>query len=309
MFPALLTTLLFSISAIFGRRTTAVMGGTEANFWRLSVATLFLALWGEFHGVGLRGPAFPMFFASGLVGFGVADLALFQALPRLGSRVTILLVHCLAAPFASITEWLWLGTTLTIPQMACGAVILIGVVVGLAPGKKSVLTKAELTVGLVFGVIAGFGQGWGAVLSRKAYQISAANGFKIDGINAAYQRILGGVIATGIVLLILRAKNVGRMLGEGSWSLSTKPSAAKWREGGLWVVLNALAGPTLGVSCYQWALQTAPTGIVLPIVATTPLVVIPFAHLWEDDAVHWRAIAGGVIAVVGVAALTLLKPR
>ena len=33
---------------------------------------------------------------------GLGDVALFQAYPRLGSRLTILIVHCLAAPFAGL---------------------------------------------------------------------------------------------------------------------------------------------------------------------------------------------------------------
>ena len=43
-------------------------------------------------------------------------------------------------------------------------------------------------------------------------------------------------------------------------------------------MVNTLGGPVLGVSCYQWALSTTPSGIVLPIVATVPLAVIPFAY-------------------------------
>ena len=45
MFAALLTTLLFSVSAICGHRTATRLGGVEANFWRIVVAIVFLALW------------------------------------------------------------------------------------------------------------------------------------------------------------------------------------------------------------------------------------------------------------------------
>ncbi|MCL5096143.1 MAG: EamA family transporter [Candidatus Omnitrophica bacterium] len=57
------------------------------------------------------------------------------------------------------------------------------------------------------------------------------------------------------------------------------------------------------MSCYQWALKTTPTGVVLPIVATTPLVVIPFARFLEGDLLTPRSIIGGIVAVVGAAAL------
>ena len=36
MLAALLTTLLFAISAICGYRTAKQMGGVEANFWRIA---------------------------------------------------------------------------------------------------------------------------------------------------------------------------------------------------------------------------------------------------------------------------------
>ena len=39
--------------------------------------------------------------------------------------------------------------------------------------------------------------------------------------------------------------------------------------------------------------MTAPTDIVLPIVATTPLVVMPFAHFLEGDKITWRTLLGG----------------
>ena len=43
MLGAVLATILFAFSAVSGARVAKLMGGTEANFWRLSLATLFLA--------------------------------------------------------------------------------------------------------------------------------------------------------------------------------------------------------------------------------------------------------------------------
>jgi drug/metabolite transporter (DMT)-like permease len=81
---------------------------------------------------------------------------------------------------------------------------------------------------------------------------------------------------------------------------------AEWRKAWPWVIINVLGGPVIGVSCYQWALSTTPSGIVLPIVATVPLAVIPFAYRLEGDRPGWRSLAGGIIAVAGVIALTLI---
>src|SRR5262249_13453412 len=89
MLPAFLTTILFAISAVSANRSTRLMGGIAANFWRISLATILLGLWAHTVGSGIAGKAFPCFLLSGCVGFGLGDLALYQALPRLGSRLSI----------------------------------------------------------------------------------------------------------------------------------------------------------------------------------------------------------------------------
>jgi drug/metabolite transporter (DMT)-like permease len=307
MLPAFLTTVLFAISAVSANRTTRLLGGVEANFWRISLATLFLGFWAHGFGNGLSGAAFPVFLLSGCVGFGIGDLALYQALPRIGSRLSVLLVHCLAAPFAALTEWLWLGTTLSLKQILFSLTILAGVSLALAPGKHLNLTRRTLVIGTLLGILAACSQGFGAVLSRKAYQIAAAAADNIDGMTAAYQRITAGWTVAALSLLLAKRR--------AKWS---KPSAvnvpapaadqgSKWRKSWYWIVINALAGPTLGVTCYQWALATTPTGIVLPIVAITPLVVIPFARVMEGEQPTLRSLLGGIIAVLGAAALTLVR--
>lgn len=57
----------------------------------------------------------------------------------------------------------------------------------------------------------------------------------------------------------------------------------------------------------QWAFKTTPTGIVLPIIATTPIVVIPFSYLIEGERPTIHALVGGVIAVGGVVALAMTR--
>ena len=118
MFPALLTTLLFAISAVCGYRTSKKIGGIEANFWRIALATIFLTVWAFTFGHGFDG-APGWFFLSGLIGIGIGDSAYFQALPTLGSRRTILLCQCLTAPFAALIEYFWLRTKLHPAEILC----------------------------------------------------------------------------------------------------------------------------------------------------------------------------------------------
>jgi drug/metabolite transporter (DMT)-like permease len=46
---------------------------------------------------------------------------------------------------------------------------------------------------------------------------------------------------------------------------------------------------------------------VLPIVATTPLVIIPLSYLLEGERPSRRSLAGGAIAVAGAVALALAR--
>src|SRR3954463_1072836 len=135
MLAAFLSTILFSVSVICGHRSAKLIGGTEANFWRLTVASIMLGVWSYSAGVGLAGAAFPMFLISGIVGIGVGDVGLFQALPRLGSRLSLLVIQCLGAPLAALMEWLWLQTPLTTTQILWMVTILVGVGIALSPGK------------------------------------------------------------------------------------------------------------------------------------------------------------------------------
>jgi len=307
MLAAILATLLFSVSVICANRTTRALGGTIANLSRLCLAAILLAIWAHSYGQGLGGGGLYWFFLSGVIGFGMGDLALYHALPRIGPRLTALLMQCLAAPFGALAEWLWLGTTLTLAQIGLGVVILLGVAVAIAPKEHLHLKRSVLVLGIVFGVIAALGQGLGAVLSRKAYFVVEGLGGEVDGLTATYQRIWGGLL-----FAIIPFCWVLRMNGTAWWTRwRSRPvgggrlfSPAARKTGAL-VVLNALSGPRLGVACYQWALATTQRGEELPIVDTMPIVVMPFTYWIEGDVPTLRSVIGGLIAVGGVVGLTV----
>ena len=297
VFAALLTTLLFSLSAVSANRISRMLGGTEANFWRILLATLFLGILANVFGKGLEGPALWIFFVSGIVGFGIGDIALYQAFPRLGSRLSIMLVHCLAAPFAAAAEWLWLGTRVSVAEALSSFVILGGVSLALAPREHLHIPRRTLWIGIAMGALAAAGQGMGAVLSRKAYAIATAANFEMDGITAAYQRIWGGLALAIVSIIWIKARH------------ADSPPKHDWPKIWPWLAVNVTCGPGLGVAVYQWALSTTPPAIVLPIVALTPLVIIPFSWKLEGERPSVRSILGGAVAVAGVIGLTLANTR
>ncbi|MEQ1858698.1 MAG: DMT family transporter [Chthoniobacteraceae bacterium] len=293
MLASLLTTVFFSLSVITAARSSRIVGGATANLSRMTLAAVLLAVWAHAFGGGLGGAGLPWFFLSGVIGFGLGDMALFASIERIGPRLTILLTQCLAAPIAALAEWLWLGTTLHTSEVLCSAVILAGVAFALAPDRSFEGGRATFWIGVACGVGSAAGQALGAVTSRKANDVAALAGSLVDGGTAAYQRILAGITVTALAYIFFkRMRPQPGTLG-----------AAEWRRASPLIVANALSGPALGVACYQWALRTTPSGIVLPIVATSPLVTMLLTWLIDRERPTRRATVGGVLAVIGAAGL------
>ena len=305
MLAALLTTLLFATSAVCGYRTARQIGGAEANFWRITLATIFLTLWANLFGAGFAG-APGWFMLSGFFGIGIGDSAYFHALPRLGSRRAVLLCQCFTAPFAALIEWQWLGTKLNLPEILCVAVILIGVAIALAPSDHLKIAPRQWRIGVLACVFSAAGAAMGAVLIRKAFAVAHAAGSHPDAGTTGYQRVLGGILIPAFILLAAKwrsARAHGPMFHEKTLAVSRE----KWRRIWPWVLANALAGQTLGVTCMQWALATTSAGIVTAIIATTPLVLLPMTRIIEGEKIGVRSLTGALVAVTGVIGLTFFR--
>lgn len=300
MFAAFLTTFFFALSGVTGQRLASRLGAQWGNFVRLFFAAvilgiLTLSLFPE----SLQSHVFTWFFISGLIGFGLGDVALYAAYTRLGSRLTFLLNLCLAPIFALALEWTWLGSFPGWKVAACVGIILFGVGIAVmrgSPARRASLYRGSFFVGVVAAMTAGFGQGAGAVVSRKAESLAQEAGVIVPGISAAFQRVTAGLAVAIVVVVALRFFSPG--------GLRIPP----WREQSRfcgWLLGAALFGPVIGVSCFQWALQSQESGTVLAVVALTPIVMMPLSAITEKDRPGPGAIVGAIIAVGGVVALYL----
>jgi len=303
MFASFLAAFFFALNATCASHSVRTLGALRANLGRLAVAVVILGLFAHTVGHGFASASLRWFLLSGIIGMGFGDLGVYSALPLLGSRLTVLMTQCLAAPIAALGEWLWLGTRLTGLQITWGLVILAGIAVAMMPSKSSPPRVRVRPIGFLFGLVAAFGQGFGALVSRKGVTTAIAAGEHVAnatfGLNAAYHRILAGIVFTLCWFLALRLL---RQIPPQPATTAAERRTSRW-----WVLANGLAGPVAGVGCYQWALATTPSGLVLPIAATTPLLSIPIAYWLEGDRPSRRSIVGGVIAVAGCIALTLSR--
>lgn len=301
MLASFLAAFFFALNATYSGRNVRAHGPVRANIGRLLVAAAALGLFAHSIGHGFSSASTPWFFLSGVIGMGIGDIGVYAALPLLGSRLTVLMTQCLAAPIAALGEWLWLGTRLTAAQLLWGGVVLAGVALALMPSRSSPPKVALKPAGFLFGLLAAAGQGLGALVSRKGGLAAEAAGEAVQnatfGLNAAYQRILAGLVFVAIWFLILR------LFRRQPPASATPPAPLQPKL----IVANGLIGPVLGVGCYQWALATTPSGIVLPIAAMTPLFAIPIAWKLEGDRPSRRALLGSLVAVAGCVALTLSR--
>ncbi len=302
---ALLTSFLFALSAVSGQRTAIRLGGLWGNFWRLLLsATVLGVIVLVFFPDSLAWPTFGWFFVSGLVGFGIGDVGLFLAYERIGSRLAVLLNLCLAPVFATTIEWLWLGNRLTPREIAAAVVILAGVAVALRSGRgrtRAAELQGRFSVGILAAIVAGFGQGVGAVISRKANEVEQAIGIDINGISEAGQRVVAGVLVAGITAWAWQRWRPARLRPEITGANRRTITFA-------WLAMAALTGPVIGVSCFQQALSSMGSGgLVLAVVSLTPIVLMPMAWWVEKDRPTLLSLVGAVVAVTGVILLNWLR--
>ncbi len=307
MTAAIFTAILFAFSAITGQRVAVRYGAIMGNWLRLSLAVLiFIVIIGVWQRDTLHQAPFAWLFLSGLVGFGVGDVALFTAYEKLGSRLTILIALCSAPVFGMITEALWLNVLPSAVDLALAALILTGVALALRSrverGLDTPTSRAQLVGGTVAAAIAGWGQGTGAVISRKAEEVALEVGVGLTGFSAAGQRVMAGWVFACGAMLIWRLASRGKnrhVVARGEVNFTEEVKFFP-------ILLGAATlGPVVGVSCFQWALQSTPSGLVLAVTATTPIILMPLTWGIDGDRPRLLAWLGAIAAVLGVTLLAL----
>lgn len=287
---ALGAAFFYAWSVTCARRSSAHHGPDLANLGRLLIAVIVIGLFVAFSDRHPFCAGWEWLILGGVLGLGIGDIALFHALPRIGVGLTMLLTQCLAAPFALILEYQALGHSPNGAQMLAALVILIGV--GVALGAPAEGDPADRRAGVWLGVLSALGQACGAVSTPLTVEACKQAGETIpDGFAQAFVRLLGGLPVVLLFLLWASRK-------EGLFAKIRRPYAfasAPW-----WMLMNGIAGPALGVACYQWALTQHPAALVLSVVALTPLIGLIMQWAIEGQRPSWRLWLGGAIAIIGV---------
>lgn len=305
MHAALLTAVLFALTGVCAAQSSRLLGASRANAWRLVVALVILGIWAHGFGPGLGGGVLRWFLLAGGIGFGLGGWCTFQALRRVGSTLTLLIVECAAAVFAAMIGWIWLGAALRPVEMAFAILILAGVVVGMTPGPVPALRREAVLAGCGLAAAAALFQAVSFNLSRHAFTILKNAGESIHPLGAAYQRLLGGALVAmalyAITTAIQKTSRAPKPPDTQSAPFPESPFPAP-----VWVGLNAVFGPVLGVTCMLWAISlVANPGLVQAVAASSTLLTVPFAHRLEAARPRAPYFLGCLLALGGVAGLLL----
>lgn len=300
MHAALLTAFLFALTGLCATQSSRLLGAGRANAWRLMVALVILAAWAHTIGDGLGGGVVSWFILAGGIGFGLGGWCMFQALRRSGSTLSLLVVECAAAVFAGAIGWIWLGASLRPHEVLFASLILVGIVVGMSPGPIPNLSRARVRAGCLLALLAALFQAISFNLSRHAFNLLEQSEDSLGNLTAAYQRLLGGLLMAATVYgltLLLRSRSGG----------AASPKEKSPLPAPVWVGLNALFGPVLGVSCMLWAISLVPNpGLVQAVAATATLITVPFARILEGARPGRTYYAGCLLALTATAALIIV---
>jgi drug/metabolite transporter (DMT)-like permease len=292
-FAALLTAFFWTITALAFESAGKKIGSLQVNLIRLTMAFVFLSA----YSLAVRGVIFPTdasthnwiwLSISGLVGFVLGDLVLFQAYVVIGARISMLIM-ALAPAVAALIGWLWLGETMTAKQGIAMILTFSGIALVILRrelndpsqpnGRKRVRFSYPIA-GLLLAFGGAVGQGGGLVLSK--YGMA-----DYDVFSAVQIRVLTGVVGFALIFTFLNR-----------WK--TLAGALKNKKGLSRTAVGAFFGPFLGVSFSLWAIKFTTTGVASAIMSIVPVLIIPFSILIMKEKFNPKELIGAVIAMAGV---------
>ena len=289
----LLTAVFWTVTSMAFESAGKKVGSLAVNLIRLVMAFFFIGVYSWI----ARGFFFPTdatlfqwqwLALSGLVGFVIGDLLLFQAFVVVSARISMLMMS-LAPPFAAFVGWLMLGEVLSPKSWLGMAITMAGIVIVILKREKTEqngsivrkLTSSYSVPGILLALGGALGQAAGLVLSKKGMG-------SYDAFSASQIRVLAGI--AGFSILFVFMKRWPRV-----WAALKHGSAMKR------ITLGAFFGPFLGVSFSLLAVQHTETGIAATLMAIVPVLIILPAVIIFKEKVNWKEILGAVVTVAGVA--------
>ncbi|MEO0322932.1 MAG: DMT family transporter [Myxococcota bacterium] len=293
---ALGTALCWVLSALLFGAAGRRVGSLPVNVIRLVLAIALLTVvttWtrGQPVPTDASAEAWAWLSLSGVIGLAFGDLCLFRAFVDAGARLSTL-VMAFTPAVAALTGFVWLGEALGPADLAGMGLTLLGILVAVAsrPAPRAADAPAPapgaLRRGLALAALGAVGQGVGLVVGKKGMG-------DYDPVAATQIRLYAGLLA--FALLFTATRQWGRVR-----------AALRDAQAMRLVSAGSVAGPALGVTLSLVAIQHTSTGVAATIMATSPVLILPFAVLVEKERIGAPAVLGALLASTGVGLLFLL---
>ena len=285
-----MTSVFYAINAVVITKATEKTGSVITNRMRVAFAFLYLVI---INLILFRQPLpfdagsdrWMWLSLSGVIGLALGDAFLFQSYVLVGARIGALLLS-LSTIFGVLEAWLIFGETLRAGQMLGIALALAGIIwVVTERGNGKDQGAHHVIPGITFGILSAICNATGLVLSRQG-MAGNFSPFQANGI-----RMLAALLA--LILIMVFQKQTGqtfRILQKNSSALRL-------------LALAALIGPVLGVSSSLLAVQHTEIGVASVLTSLPPVFMLPISYFFFKERLSWQAIAGTILAMIGVAIL------
>jgi drug/metabolite transporter (DMT)-like permease len=280
-FAALGVSFCWTLSSLFFEKAGSRMGSLSVNIIRLFMAILFLGITTWF----TRGLFFPtdasvhnwLWLAlSGVVGFYVGDLCLFESYAHIGSRMAALIMS-LSPMLTAIIGWFFLDEKLDTQSILAIVVCVAGIVIAISNRRMKLTISFK---GFLLALGGAAGQSIGLILSKKGMG-------DYDPVAATQIRAIFGFLSFAVMMTFL-----------GRWTRIK--SAIVAGNGMMSVTAGTVFGPFVGVSLALFAIQHTNTGIASTLMALVPVLIIwPSAVMFKEK-IKIQHIIGAVVSVIGV---------
>lgn len=289
---SLFTAMFWTITAISFEIAGKKIGSLSVNYIRLIIGFILISLFTTFS----RGMLLPVdatlkswiyLSISGLIGFVIGDLFLFQAYLEIGSR-TSMLIMALAPPITALLGFLTMRELISLSDLIGMAVTILGIaIVVLVKNPENNNLKFSRSVkGIVYALVGALGQAFGLIFSK----IGMGD---YDPFAATQIRIIAGIVGFTFVILFMKR-----------WDKLKED--VKNKEAAKYLFIGSLFGPFLGVSFSLLAIQYTTTGVSSTITSIIPILIIPLSILVLKEKVSTKEILGAVISVIGVTILFVI---
>lgn len=287
---ALMTALFWTFTSLSFEYAGKRIGSLSVNILRLVLGAGILTvinffMTDGFSTVTMDPQSIGLLLLSGLIGFVIGDLFLFQAFVLMGARISMLIM-ALSPPMTALLGFILLKEDMSALSIISMFVVFLGIaLVVTGKGENNKLEIKHPIKGLVYAFIGAFGQALGLIFSKLGMK-------DYSPFLATEVRVIAGILGFVVIITLMKKwSEVRDAFGAGKALIG--------------VATGTVFGPVLGVTFSLIAVQNTQAGIAATLMSITPVLIIPISIFVLKEKVYTKEFIGALIAVTGVAMMFL----